>query len=482
LRIPGIYQDYEYVDQVGGITLSDRVLLIGMRLADASPDHDLVPRRIRSRSESQLLYGSGSQLDLMLRAAFATGELAKQDRTRGGTPELWAMAIPPLGGSDIATQIIDFTGATTADGTLIGYINDLVLRVPLGRGASTTTAASAFKTEVDRISADLGYTAAVNGAQVTLTARTPGLWGEELFVAFDLTAVHGLGASIARGESGIAFPAIEVALETSLSVDYDCVVVPTGDPAARAAVKAHVEKAWRPGRKRYRIVVVPTQGSLADAMAATDAMNDRTVMITCAEKITGDTTPFEPRYSSRSHAFEVAASVGTRLYTQRRVNHNYNGARLPVYGRPATVHTTLLEDALEAGVCVVLKDLARGDLGYIVDPISSYRKHPDTLVPDGKWQPIEIPRVVQTLSRSFDVALALFPESDASDETIKSARAAVGAVLKRAAELRMIRPPDEDAVQGGLHIDNGTSVLALTVDYKVITGLDIVEVTSRISR
>ncbi len=482
MRIPGIYQDHEYVDQVGGITLSNRVLLIGMRDPSASADHDLIPKRVRSRSESQLLYKTGCQLDLMFRAAFGTGELAKSDRTRGGTPELWGLAIPPLEGEDIASQTIGLSGTATNSGILIAYVNDLVLRVTVKRDQSAADVAQSLHGELLKASADLGYKSSRIDRQITLRARSPGQWGQELFITLDLTAINGLTATIARAAEGVAAPNIQAALDASLSVDYDCVVVPTGDTATQEQIKAHVEKAWRPGQKRYRVVVMPIQGTLTDAMSATNAINDQTVMVTCAEKIDGTTTPYDARQSSRSHAFEVAASVGTRLYTQRRVNYNYNGARLPVYGRPANVSLELLEEALHAGVCVVLKDLARADKGYIVDPISSYRKHPETGVADGKWQPIEIARVVQTLSRSFDAALALFPQSDTSEETIKSARATLGAVLQTGANLGMIREPDEDAVSAGIRNNDGATVLAVDVDYKVITGLDVVEVTSRISR
>jgi len=481
--LPGVRQDFEYLTTPGQIVRSRRVLLVGMRLATASAANDLIPRRIVSRTDSQLLAGAGSQLDLMTRAALETGEVAGQDRPRGGAPELWGMNIAPLAGIDIAVQTLTYTGTASTGGQIVLYANDQTIIIEVAKDDAAADVAGKVKTELDRASPNLGFTFGVVSNVITATARIPGLWGEELYLEHDFQRVGGLSVAVARGTNGTAVPDIEAALAASLEIDYDCVVLPTGDAAARADVAAHTAAAWAPASKRYRIVVVPFVGTLTAAAAATPDLNDRYAMLTCAEKNAGaGGVPWASRTSSRSHDFEVAAAVGARMYSQEQVNFNYNGAALSVYGRPNNVDTAALEVARDAGVCVVLKQLDREERGFILDPVATYFQDPTLLIPDRKWQPIEIARVVQTLARSFDAELGRFSRLlDTADE-VRSARAAVKAVLTTAEADRLIRPFDEEKITGETEVQGNSTILRLAALYQIITGIDVVEFLHRIER
>ena len=296
----------------------------------------------------------------------------------------------------------------------------------------------------------------------------------------DASRLNGLSVDVSRGTDGAGILALSAALDASLAIDFDCIALPESDAATCALVKAHIVDAWDYTQQRYRIIVLGTTGDLAEAQTGAAELDDFRVMLACAEKIAGASSPFDRKHSSRSHGFELAASAAARLYTQRQPNYNYNQATLSVVGRPATINRANVNDAIEAGVTIVMApDKGRS---HIVDPVSTAITDPITGNPSTEWQPIEIAKTVQTNTRSIQAELSLFPRADADATTLETARAAALAVLETAAGARLIKPVANDDVTAVYEIVGGSTHLVLTVNYAVITGLDMVAVTHNITR
>ncbi|MEM9492498.1 MAG: hypothetical protein AAGC55_25345, partial [Myxococcota bacterium] len=326
-RIPGVRQRHRLQRQ-SGLQVSRRVLLIGARSTEAGDEYDFEARRVRGRADSKAMYGAGSMLDLMVRAALMSGDIARLDRDPGGTPELYALAIPPATGTK-STQALTFAGEATNNGSVVVAVNDHLIRVGVPQGATAAECATASALALARIAPDLAHTIEADDVAVLFTAREDGAWGEQLFVHADTSEVAGLSATVARGASGAGELDLGQALATSMASDWDCVVLPESSATTRPAAKAHVADAWDYTNERYRLVVLGHTGALDEAIAQAGELDDWRIVLAHSEQTPGaGGTPWNRKKSARMHSFELAAAVGARLYSQERANHNYNHAAL----------------------------------------------------------------------------------------------------------------------------------------------------------
>ncbi|MEM9491260.1 MAG: hypothetical protein AAGC55_19080, partial [Myxococcota bacterium] len=386
-RIPGVRQRHRLQRQ-SGLQVSRRVLLIGARSTEAGDEYDFEARRVRGRADSKAMYGAGSMLDLMVRAALMSGDIARFDRDPGGTPELYALAIPPAMGAE-AAQILTFTGQATNTGSVVIAANDHFVRVGVPQGATAADIAAAAALALARIAPDLAYTVEADNADVLFSAREPGTWGEQLFIHADTSEIAGIDASVTRFTTGAGELDLGEALATSMASDWDCVVLPESSATTRPAAKAHVADAWDYTNERYRLVVLGHTGALDEAIAQAGELDDWRIVLAHSEQTPGaGGTPWDRKRSARMHSFELAAAVGARLYSQERANHNYNHAALAQVARPATVARPALNDAIGAGVTVVIQG-ERGESAVILDPVTTYQTNAEG-APDTTYQPVEV--------------------------------------------------------------------------------------------
>jgi hypothetical protein len=487
VRIPGVYPRVQLQKEVGLLALPRKVLLIGWRLSSAPSTFDLIPRRVRTRGEVQAAAGAGSALDLMARAAFACGPLARRDRETGSLPEIWVMAVPPASGmgTATATQTSTFAGPATANGTITGYLGSEVVSFTVASGDTADDIAAAARAASQRAEPNLTHTSTVTDEVVTHTAREPGVWGEDLVIYWDVSQAPGVTVTVARGTTGAGVVDLSDALDAALATDWTIVVLPQDDAATLATLPVHVDAAWDFTRQRYAAYCLGARGDLSDAETVAGELDDWRIIAANAEQVPGEGgVPFAFARSARAFSFEAAAAIGSRLLTQRRVSYNFNRATLPVLGRPSSVDTGAINDAINAGVSVVLEP-APGATSIVVDPVTTAVTDQTgaTNLPDATWQPVEIVLTTASVVRQVTIALTGYEQRDADEDTLADARSATLAVL-RAFELdeRALGEVDDSDVAVKYVAVGAATHLVVDLQFRVKTGIDIVAVTHQVRR
>jgi phage tail sheath gpL-like len=246
-------------------------------------------------------------------------------------------------------------------------------------------------------------------------------------------------------------------------------------------IKGYADDAWSYQTGHAPLVVTGFSGDVSAAIAAARSFNHRHVAMAWSEHVQSAVGVWDAARTARSHSFEVAAAVASRLFSQTKVNANYNGASLPCYGRADNMARATLNEAISAGITVVVQPTIGDEPGRIVDPVVTMSTDANG-APDTEWQPVECVRVVAEITRQLGAELAGFPRMDGDDDTRASAKSAALAVLREAAREKLIEAPADDHVDVAYETVNGARRLIVGVSYGVIVGLDIVEVTHNISR
>lgn len=337
LRVPGVYAEIDASRAVSGLPAAvNKRLLIGQRLATGLRAA-LIPARIVSAAQGASLFGRGSMLDRMIRAALAADPLT----------ELWAIAVDDLVAGTAATATITPTGPATAAGTIALMIAGQ--RVPVG--IASGDAAAAVGTKIAAAVAalpDLPVTAAANGAGVvTLTARHKGTAGN----AIDARVNHyqgellpaGLALAIADFAGGAGDPDLVPAL-AALGDDesYRTIVIGQNNSAAIGAVEAELATRWGPTRMIDGTVYVGLRGTVGVALAFGAARNSAFSSIIAANR-------------SPSPIWEWAASYGSAVGAASAIDPARPARTLPLpgilapsmgYGYTAIEREQLLRDGI----------------------------------------------------------------------------------------------------------------------------------------
>ena len=482
-RRPGVYQRHRHL-RGQGRTLPIRLALVGARSSASGFDAlDGTIVRIRDRAQSQALFEAGSMMDLMVRMVLASGQLARLDTTPGGTPELYCVPVPPVSASGTAkaTQALQVAGVATNAASATLHIQDLAIRVPVDKGETAATIAERLAEYAQRVASECAYLATAATDTLTLAAREAGVWGEELYLGLDTSEVNGITATVSRGETGAGELDIAPARDVLLAVDWAGVCFPGSEPAMVPTIKGYADDAWHYATGHAPLVVTGAGGDATAAIATARAYNHRRVAMAWAEHVQKQGAVWDSRVSARSHTFEVAAAVAARLFSQTKVNANHNLASLPCYGRADSIARNTLNEAIAAGVTVVVQPAIGDEPGRIIDPVVTMSTDANG-APDTEWQPVECTRVTADITRKLGAELRGFPRMDGDDDTRASAISAALAVLRAAARDKLIQAPADDDVDAEYKTVNGSRRLILDISYGVIVGLDVVEVTHNISR
>ena len=169
LRKPGVYSEIDNSMAVSGPQgVTYRRLLIGTKLLAGTADPEKLAR-VTSPAQADTLFGPGSVLAGMVRAAFA------QDTYT----ELQCMPLDDPAAGAAATMTITIAGTATAAGTLYLMIAGRRVDVGVSSGDAAADVATAI---ADAITADasLPVSAAAAVAVVTLTAKNKGETGNGL--------------------------------------------------------------------------------------------------------------------------------------------------------------------------------------------------------------------------------------------------------------------------------------------------------------
>jgi phage tail sheath gpL-like len=222
IRTPGQYVEIDNSKAVRGLPSQNRrILVLGNKLA-AGIGAAATLYRINSADEAASLFGHGSVLHEMLRAA----------RTANKESDIWAMALDDLGAGVAATQTVTVGGPATGAGTIALYINGQKLSVGVADGDSAATVATAMAATVNAYTSG-PVTASAASAVVTLTARHKGAFTQGIGVLYnfysDEVLPNGVTLAIAAGVTGSGNPDAADALAAIADEAFYTIVSPWSD-------------------------------------------------------------------------------------------------------------------------------------------------------------------------------------------------------------------------------------------------------------
>lgn len=480
-RAPGVVQQV-ILERDGGLAdLPRRVALVGYRSTAAGAALDNMPTVIDSRAQGQSLFGAGSQLDLMIRSAFQTGNLARRAIPAGGNPEIIAVALPPPAGVQ-AEYTITYSGAATAQGSITVEVNEQTFSFTVLSTDGVNEVASSTNDGLALLAPELPLTASAALGVVTLVVRENGEYGNDIYLAVDDSGAPGITATIAQSVTGSGVSAVVTALAALQDEQFIGVyVVGQDDTTTRAAVLADVQDSWTFGTDRPRHAIFPIVGDASDAETETALIDDYRIIVSVGEKFLGVGQPYSPA-SSRSMAANLGAGLGSRLYSRSRPNANYNRARIDGLARDFAVTRQELDDAINGGVTMLVNGENTG--AEIVRAVTSAvtDQTPGGSAPDKRWQPFEITRVIQEIWWQTRALLDVFASRDRTDRTRAEAKAAALGLLRSAAREGWISEVTNESAIVTIEVSGGATQLVVDYSYSVITNTDVAAVTHRVRR
>ncbi len=205
LRKPGVYSEIDNSMAVRGPqSVTYRRLLLGQKLA-AGTATALQLVRVTSAAQADTLFGKGSMLAGMVRAALQLDSYT----------ELQCMPIEDDGAGVAATGTIVVTGPATASGTINLLVAGRTVDVGVISGDASTAIATAIAAAINA-NTDLPVTASAATSTVTITARNKGEAGNSIDVRANYYTGQalpaGVGLTINAFASGSGNPDVATAL------------------------------------------------------------------------------------------------------------------------------------------------------------------------------------------------------------------------------------------------------------------------------
>lgn len=483
-RTPGVVQTASLVKAGGLSDLPTIVALVGYRATaggSMGATLDNTPTEITSREQVTEYFGR-SQLDLMVRDAFETGDLARRGDPVGAMPAVFVVPLAPPGATTAATYTATFTGPATAAGRITADILDQTVIVLVEDGDTDAEIAAKLDAEILTVENELPLTASSALAVTTLTARELGEWGNDVFFDLDVSEAPGVAVVVAAGAVGAGVVALTTALDNLLDVQFvDSVTIGQSDAASRAALKSHILDGWDFATDRPRVGIFAVPGDSGAAVTEASLLDDWRIMVPNPEKL--GSAPFSTT-SGRSMAAVMGASVAVRLSSRPdRPNGNHNQKRIAGYAAEGLPARLVSDNTLDGGVT----PLVNGGDARILRPISS-AINDQTInagpspTPDLRWQPIEIAYVVIALWRQVRVILDKYTQEDVTSDIAQRAKLEVLALLRAAAASQWIMPVSDDAVFVKVVDMGGSNQLTAALQYSVLVNIDVVAIEHKVVR
>lgn len=333
--VPGVGGEFDLITGSRALAPVDRkLLLIGTKGTGTATVEK--PYQVFDEAGGDTLFGIGSEVALMVRAALATarGLLASQ-------PEIWCMGIAEPGGGTAATGTFTITGTATEAADVVVRIAGRYVRATIKSGDVQNTIATTLRDKINELQRDLPVSASAATNVVTCTYRHKGTNGNDVRIEV-VSAPAGVtvtpsGANLTTGAGTID---ITNALNAAETADYWAVAISNNEATDISDWKAHADLMWATMSDRYRFIFMADIASLAAAQTLCSTANDEREVIATAA-------------GARSLPGEIAATLA--CMTQAREKPNYNhcltefthlyGADLDVSYDPTEQQTALTSGA-----------------------------------------------------------------------------------------------------------------------------------------
>lgn len=294
LRKPGVYSEIDNSQAVRGPqSIQYRRLIIGQKLAAGTAVAETLVR-VTSAAQADTLFGAGSMLSGMVRAAFA------QDTYT----ELQVMPVADNAAGVAATGTLAFTGPATASGTIHLMVagRQVDVGVTSGDAASAVATATAAAINADT---SLPVTASPASGSVTVTSRHKGEAGNTIDLRvnyYDGQAIPaGVALTITAMAGGTGNPDLSNALASIGDEWFHTWAVPYTDSANLVDVKNELASRFAWDREIEAHAFVAARGTQGTLGTLGDSQNSPHLVITMANN-----EPM-PAYEKAAELMAIAA-------------------------------------------------------------------------------------------------------------------------------------------------------------------------------
>lgn len=418
LRKPGVYVEFNTKLAVRNLPGNlQRTLIIGQKMA-AGTLAALTVTDVFSDVEAAVLCGYGSQVHRMVRAALRANPYA----------QLSVVALDDVQGGTLASWPVTVAGAATAPGALNLALNDTTIQVNVATTDTLATIAAAFAAAITALP-ELPFTATSAAGVLTVVAKNKGTVAN----AFKVTAgstVAGMTLTVGAAVAGASDPDISAGLTAAFLGGHNQVVIPYRDSANLVALRSHLDYVGNYAEKRWALGFVASNGSLAQAIAASALMNHGWMQNPWCRNTTTTTMELAAAYAATIAATEDPAMP-------------FNTVPVPGIAPPLVADQTSRteeESALYNGVTPLA--VGPGQVVQIVRAITTLVTSPAG-VPDVALLDITTPRTLAYVAKAFVTARALrYSRAKISDALIGSIRDSGIVLLKQLEDLEIIEAVD----------------------------------------
>lgn len=434
---PGTFQEFDVTSaQRGLVPIRWRVALVGA-LTTGSPWTALTPVQVFSIADSDLGGGPGSEIALMVRAAFKAAALY------GRSPEIWAMPIADPGGGVKATRTFTFTGTATASGniSLLFAGRSVLVGVKVG-DVQNTIATNANKAFV-AVQANLpaAFTVATN--VVTGTAVNAGVNGNDMTSSV-VSSVAGVTVATAAVVAGVGAYDITTALDVLIDKTYHGKAIANHTTTDITKLGTHLDVVNGADTKRFSFAYLAETGTLSAGTTLSTAANRMDIVVGSAESF-----PCMPG--------EIAAHLATTINAEDDTALSHNNVPLDLPLPPAASVPTIaeVETALAAGALILGVSEATGKARIIRAVTTKTTIASATFL---ATLDICVVRTLFWLAEQVDNRWKIdFPRAKKSTRTIKRVFSSTLDVLKQAELIERIQ--NVDAHKGELVVETDATVV-----------------------
>lgn len=373
--------------------IPQRIMLIGQPDSSYTPEFNVL-KQITSVGQARTLYGNGSQLAIMVDAAFKTA----------GTVDVFAVPVEDDSAAETAEAVITVATPATSAGTLSFYIGGVRVAVSIAESDDADTIAGKIVAAVNA-NLLLPVTAEALAAEVTLTAKWGGESGNQINVALNITeeeqaaSPEGVTFSGTFPEtltSGAENPDITDALDAMGNTWITTIACPYVDETSLGSIKMKGDALSNPIENKMFIAFVGYNGNHADFLTEIADYNSQWISIV-------------PVPLSQSAQYEIAASVAGAAARGAQVDPARPARTLALTGiSAATEHWdyTARNQAVLAGGSTTLTGV--DGLVRIEDLVTTYTED-STGNPDSAWRFVETVYNIQSKLYQLDVTFSSTP-------------------------------------------------------------------------
>ncbi len=272
LRVPGQLIEFDSSRATNGLPiLPNRLLIVGQKLA-AGTAAALAPIVVAEAAQASALFGRGSMLARMVRAAKAADRYS----------ELTVIPLADLDAGTAATGTITVTGPSTGAGTIALMIAGQRVPVTVASGATANNTATAIGAAINA-ALDLPVTATVATSVVTLTARHKGTTGNDIDVRHSHYQGEGLpagiGIAIVAMANGAGDPDYATVWPVVGDSNYRTIILGTASATTLGVAKTELDDRWGPVRMLESMAYGAKTGNQAAASAFGGALNSQLISV-----------------------------------------------------------------------------------------------------------------------------------------------------------------------------------------------------------